>query len=127
MSSSSWWYGVALFPIVLVMRVIYELGWGSFATTSMSASDPDPIIMLAGAGLAALSFWSGVIVALIVLACLIADIRRLRHGELWSPSLVWILAGVVHVVGIVFSPLLVLSTPALSSYLYRRHNRIGAP
>ncbi|MFC7173875.1 hypothetical protein ACFQL0_12040 [Haloplanus litoreus] len=65
--------------------------------------------------------------ALVVLGCLFADIRSLGDGGEWSPSLAWSLAGLVHLGAAVFSPLLVVSIPTLTYYLYRRHTRLGSP
>ncbi|WP_238717527.1 hypothetical protein [Natronorubrum halophilum] len=65
--------------------------------------------------------------AAVVLVCLLADLRTLGEGESWSPSALWGLAGVVHLGGAVFTSLLVVSVPALSVYLYRRHVRVGRP
>ncbi|WP_254524774.1 hypothetical protein [Natrinema caseinilyticum] len=67
-----------------------------------------------------LSFWTGVLVAVIVLLCLLADLRTLSVDQTWSPSLFWGLAGVVHLGGVVFTELLFVSVPALTYYLSRR-------
>jgi len=97
--SSSWWYGVALFPVVAA-------GIASFVLTVTS-------------------FWGGILVALVVLGCLLADIRALGDNGDWSPSLAWNLAGLAHLGGAVFSPLLIASIPVLTYYLYRRSVRLG--
>ena len=71
------------------------------------------------------SFWGGLFVALVVFGCLIADIRALGDDAHWSPRIAWSLGGLAHVGAVVFSPLLVVSVPLLTCYLYRRHNRLG--
>jgi hypothetical protein len=77
--------------------------------------------------LSVVTFWGGILVALIVLGCLLTDIRVLGREGTWSPNPAWGLAGLVHLAGAVFSMLLVLSVPALSYYLYRRHDHVGSP
>ncbi|QIQ77659.1 hypothetical protein GL213_00020 [Halogeometricum borinquense] len=67
----------------------------------------------------------GLFVALFVLVCLVLDVRALRRDSTWSPSWAWGLTGVVHLVGTMFTTLLVVSVPALSVYLYRRRGQVG--
>ena len=67
-----------------------------------------------------LLFLTGILVAVVVLICLLADLRALSRNKTQSPSIFWGLAGVVHLGGVVFVELLLISVPALSYYLYQR-------
>ena len=67
-----------------------------------------------------LSFWTGILVAVVVLVCLLADLRLRSGDRTRSPSIFWGLAGVVHLGAVLFTELLFISVPALSYYLYRR-------
>lgn len=124
--SSSWWYGVALFPIVALTALLARFGSRTFIVASSSGPDPNIGAALASFALTVASFWGGLFVAIVVFGCLLMDIRAL-DDETWSPSVAWVLAGVAHLGGAVFAPLLTLSLPALSAYLYRRHRRLGSP
>ena len=125
MSRSSWWYGVALFPLVLLLEFLSGFGSRTFIAASSAPGGPNIAVGIASFALSVAAFWGGILVALIVLVCLLMDIRTLNSEEAWSPSPVWGLAGLVHLAGAVFSVLLVLSVPTLSYYLYRRHDRVG--
>ncbi|GAB6860160.1 hypothetical protein ACFR97_11820 [Haloplanus litoreus] len=125
--SSSWWYGILLFPVVAVTAFLARSGSRTFITVSSSSGDPNVAAGIASFALTVASFWGGILVALVVLGCLFADIRSLGDGGEWSPSLAWSLAGLVHLGAAVFSPLLVVSIPTLTYYLYRRHTRLGSP
>ncbi|MDS0297396.1 hypothetical protein NDI76_01405 [Halogeometricum sp. S1BR25-6] len=46
---------------------------------------------------------------------------RKRESAAWTPSFAWTLAGLAHLVGAVFAPVLVVSVPSLSYYVYRRY------
>jgi hypothetical protein len=123
--SSSWWYGVALFPVVAVTTLLSDFGSRTFILVSSSGGDPNVAAGIASFVLAVVSFWGGIFVALVVLVCLLADIRALGDDERWSPSIAWSLGGLAHVGAAVFSPLLVVSVPTLTYYLYRRRDRTG--
>jgi len=123
--SSSWWYGVALFPVVAVTTLLSDFGSRRFILVSSSGGDPNVAAGIASFVLAVASFWGGLFVALVVFGCLIAHIRALGDDVHWSPSIAWSLGGLAHVGAAVFSPLLVVSVPLLTCYLYRRHNRLG--
>jgi hypothetical protein len=123
--SSSWWYGVALFPVVAVTTLLARFGSRTFIAVTSSGGDPNVAAGIASFALSVAAFWGGIVVALVVLGCLLADIRTLDSGGEWSPSLAWTLAGLAHLGGAVFSPLLVVSVPTLTYYLYRRHDRLG--
>ena len=127
MSNSPWWYGIALFPLVLLLQLLSRFGSRTFIAASSAPGEPNIAIGIASFVLSVAAFWGGILVALIVLGCLLADIRALGGEGTWSPSPAWGLAGFVHLAGAAFSVLLVLSVPALSYYLYRRHDRVGAP
>ena len=127
MSKSPWWYGIALFPLVLLFEFLSRFAFRTFIAASSTPGEPNLGAGIASFVLTVAAFWGSILVALIVLGCLIADIRALGGEEAWSPSPAWGLAGVVHLAGAVFSVLLVLSVPALSYYLYHRHDRVGAP
>ncbi len=123
---SSWWYGVAPFPAVAVTTLLARFGSRTFVAVSSSSGEPNVAAGIASFVLAVASFWSGIFLALVVLGCLLADVRALGDGEEWSPSVAWVFAGVTHLGGAVFAPLLLVSVPALSYYLYRRHDRLGS-
>jgi hypothetical protein len=124
MSRSSWWYGIALFPLVLLLEFLSRFGSRTFIAVSSTPGEPNLAVGIASFVLSVAAFWGGILVALIVLGCLLADIRALGGEGTWSPNPAWGLAGLVHLAGAVFSVLLVLSVPALSLYLYRRHGRV---
>ena len=122
--SGSWWYGILLFPLVAVMSLLAHFGSRTFIAVSSSGGDPNVAAGVASFILTVAAFWGGIFVALVVLGCLLADIRALGDDAKWSPSAAWSLAGLAHLGGAVFSPLLVVSVPTLTYYLYRRHNRL---
>jgi hypothetical protein len=124
MSRSPWWFGVVLFPVVPLLSLLSGIGSRAFIAVSTSAGEPNVGVGIASFVLTVVSFWGGILVALVVLGCLLADIRVLKRDQAWSPHVAWALAGVVHLAGAVFSALLILSVPALSYYLYRRHERV---
>jgi hypothetical protein len=61
----------------------------------------------------------------IVLVCLLGDVRALRRAPEWFPSIAWPLVGVVHLAGVVLPVSFALSVPLLSYYLYGRRERIS--
>lgn len=124
MSGSPWWYGVALFPLVLLLDLLARFGSRTFMTASSGSPEPNIGVAIASFGISVAAFWGGILVGLVVLVCLLADIRALGRNTTLSPSPAWGLAGVVHIVGAIFPVALVLSVPALSYYLYRRHDRV---
>ncbi|WP_436346407.1 hypothetical protein [Natronorubrum sp. FCH18a] len=117
MSSSSWWYGILLFPLVILTSLTSYFASRAFFATAQS---PDSTIGMDVVWfiLQMLSFWTGILVAVVVFICLLADLRTLSGDRTWSPSNVWGLAGVVHLGGAIFTELLFISVPALSYYLY---------
>jgi ABC-type uncharacterized transport system fused permease/ATPase subunit len=119
MSSSSWLYGILLFPVVILASLTSRFAEQAFFTTVQS---PDSSIGMdvAWFTLQMVSFWAGILVAVVVLVCLLADLRSRSGEETQSPSIFWGLGGVVHLGGAVFTELLFISVPALSYYLYRR-------
>ena len=70
--------------------------------------------------LQALSFWIGLLVAVIVLGCLLADLWTLDTDSARLLSLLWSVSGIVHLGGILFTELFLISVPALSYYAYQR-------
>lgn len=70
--------------------------------------------------LGALSFWIGLLVAVVVLVCLLADLWALNTDSARLLSLLWVVSGVVHLGGILFTELFLISVPALSYYAYQR-------
>ena len=119
MSSSSWWYGILLFPAVILASLTSRFAENAFFATAQS---PDSTIGMDVAWfiLQMLSFWTGILVAVVVFVCLLADLRSRSRDRTQSSSLLWGLAGVVHLGGVIFTELLFISVPALSYYLYRR-------
>lgn len=118
-------YGLVLFPVVVVTTLVTRFSSRTFVAVSSSGGDPNVAAGVVSFVLSVVSFWSGIVVALVVLGCLLVDIRTLGDDGEWSPSVAWSLAGVVHLGGAVFSPLLLVSVPALSYYVYRRRVRLG--
>jgi hypothetical protein len=127
MSRSPWWYGIALFPLVLLSNVLSGFGSRRFVAASSGTAEPNVGVAIVAFVVSVAAFWGGLLVASLVLVCLLGDIRALGGDGTWSPSPAWGLAGVVHLVGAVFSPALFLSVPALSYYLFRRRDRVGRP
>jgi hypothetical protein len=137
--SSNWWYGVLAFPLVVVTALLTRFATRRFLTVSAADGDPNVAVALASFALSVLAQWVGVFVALVVLVCLVLDVRALRGdadggtgeddgGDIgddddggWSPTWAWCLAGVAHLVGALFAPVLVVSVPSLSYYVYRRY------
>ncbi|SFR35209.1 hypothetical protein SAMN04487947_0283 [Halogeometricum rufum] len=147
-SPSNWWYGVLAFPLVAVTALLTRFATRRFITVSAADGDPNVAVALASFVLSVLAQWVGVFVALVVLVCLVLDVRALRRvgdgGEGgtddgdgtgdgdgtddgtgddggWSPTWAWTLAGVAHLVGALFAPALAVSVPSLSYYVYRRY------
>ena len=127
MSRFPWWYGIVLFPLVVLLELLSRYGSRTFIAASSSGGEPNIAVAVVSFVLSVAAFWGGIIVAVVVLVCLLADVRALGDDGAWSPSPAWALAGLAHLGGAVFSVLLVLSVPALSCYLYRRHDRVGTP
>ena len=119
MSRSPWWYGIALFPLVVITSLLSAFGSRTFLRT-LTSEEPIVGFAIVSAVLSFVAFWVGILVGVIVLVSLIADIRALRRNGSWRPSRLWGLAGVVHLVGVVFSAAFVVSVPALSYYLSAR-------
>lgn len=136
-SPARWWYGVAAFPLVVVTALLSRFGLRRFVRlTAGTGGDPNVGPVLASFVLSVLAGWVGAFVAIVVLVCLVLDVRAVRRavGENggsdgdargWSPSWAWSLAGVVHLAGALFAPLLVVSVPALSTYVYQRYRGGG--
>ena len=118
MSSSSWLYGILLFPVVILASLTSRFAEQAFFATAQS---PDSTIGMdvAWFTLQMLSFWTGILVAVVVLVCLLADLRSRSGKETQSPSIFWGLAGVVHLGGAIFTELLLVSVPTLTYYLYQ--------
>jgi hypothetical protein len=127
MSNSRWWYGITVFPATLLTALLSRFGTRAFLTASASSGNPDVGVAVASFLLSVLSFWLGLFVGLLASVCLLLDVRSLRSGDHWSPSRLWGLVGVIHLAAAVYSPLLLVSFPALSAYLYRRHVIVGRP
>lgn len=124
---SRWWYGVAPFPLVVCAALLARFATRRFVAVSSAGGDPNVAAGIASFALSVLAQWTGVFLALVVLVALVLDVRALRRGERWTPSRAWTLAGVAHLLGAVLAPVLVVSVPSLSYYLYRRHERVGSP
>ncbi|RYJ14965.1 hypothetical protein ELS19_14065 [Halogeometricum borinquense] len=125
-SPSRWWYGVVPFPLVVLTALLSRFAVHRFIKLSTSGSgESDSVAAIASFLLSSFADLVGLSVALFVLVCLVLDVRALRRDSAWSPSWAWGLAGVVHLVGTMFTTLLVVSVPALSVYLYRRRGQVG--
>ena len=123
--SSPWWYGILLFPVVVVTTLLSRVGSRTFIAVTSSGGEPNVAAGIASFALTVAAFWGGIVVAIVVLGCLLADIRALGEEDEWAPSIAWSLAGLAHLGAAVFSPLLVISVLTLTYYLYRRHGRLG--
>ena len=123
--SSSWWYGIALFPVVAVTTFLSRFGSRTFIAVTTFGGDPNVAAGIASFVLAVAAFWGGIFVAVVVFGCLLADIWALGEEDGWAPSVAWSLAGLAHLGAAVFSPLFMISVPTLTYYLYRRHDRLG--
>jgi len=122
MSRSSWWFGVVLFPVVPALSLLSRAASRTFITASGSEADLNVGVGVASFILGAISFW-GILVGMIVLVCLLGDIRALRRAPEWSPSITWPLAGILHLGCVVFPAAFALSVPLLSYYLHGRRER----
>ncbi|ELZ90355.1 hypothetical protein [Haloferax sulfurifontis] len=122
---SPWWYGVALFPISVLLGVLMFLGGWGIVPTGRFASEA---MMLSFFAIVIIVDLIGLLVGLLVTVSLGIDLYAVRQSAVsWRPSWLWVAAGLIHFVGGVFSPLFVVSVPLLSYYLYRRGKRVGAP
>jgi len=101
------------------MTLISDFAGRSFLLTTRS---PDattgiaPVWFLLGA----LSFWIGLLVAVIVLVCLLTDLWALNTDSARILSLLWGISGVIHLGGILFTELFLVSVPLLLYYAYQR-------
>jgi len=68
----------------------------------------------------AFSFWIGLFVAVVVLGCLFADLWTLNTESAQLLSLLWGVSGVIHLGGILFTELFLISVPVLTYYAYQR-------
>ncbi len=117
-SSSAWWYGVVLFPLAPVFKLVARFGVTTFASTATTEHGV-PVAIVAWL-LALISSWLAILLGVVVLVSLYFDTRTLADGD-WSPTrLAGIGAGVVHFVAGFLSPLYVVSVPSLLYYSYRR-------
>ena len=123
MSRSSWWFGVILFPVVPALSLLSGAASRTFVAASGSEADLNVGVGVASFILGALSFWGALLVGVIVLVCLLGDVRALGRAPEWSPSIAWPLVGIVHLAGVVLPAAFALSVPLLSYYLYGRHER----
>ena len=125
MSRSSWWFGVVLFPVVPVLSLLSGAASRTFISAAASEADVNVGVGVASFVLGVISFWGALLVGVIVLVCLLGDVRALRRAPEWSPSIAWPLVGLVHLAGVIFPATFVLSVPLLSYYLYGRRERIS--
>ncbi|ELZ73854.1 hypothetical protein C457_01175 [Haloferax prahovense DSM 18310] len=122
---SPWWYGVALFPISVLLGALMFLATWGFVPLGRLGSEA---MMLSFFAIVVIVDLIGVLVGLLVTILLGIDLHAVRgSGVSWRPSWLWVGAGLIHFVGGVFSPLFVVSVPLLSYYLYRRGKRTGSP
>jgi hypothetical protein len=124
MARSPWWFGVVLFPAVPALSILSGLASRTFLAASTSAEDLNVGVGITSFILGVVSFWGGIFVGVIVLVCLLGDVRVLRRTRVWSPSIAWPLVGIAHLAGVVLPSLFVLSVPLLSYYLYRRRELV---
>ena len=96
----------------------------TFIAASTSEADLNVGVGVASFVLGVISFWGGILVGVIVLVCLLGDVRALRRAPEWSPSIAWPLVGVVHLAGVVLPTAFALSVPLLSYYMCGRRKRV---
>lgn len=75
MSRSSWWFGVVLFPVVPTLSLLSAAAFRTFIATSTSEADLNVGVGIASFILGAISFWEVLLVPVIVLVCLLGDVR----------------------------------------------------
>jgi len=118
-SNSAWWYGVVLFPLAPVFRLVALLGVTAFASTA--TTEYGVLVAIGAWFLTVIGSWLAILLSGVVLVSLYFDTRTLADGG-WSPTrLAVISAGVVHFVAGFLSPLYVVSVPSLLYYSYHRH------
>ncbi|MBB6646550.1 hypothetical protein [Halobellus ruber] len=125
MSRAPWWFGVVLCPVVPALSLLSGAASRTFVAVSGSGADLNVGVGVASFILGVISFWGGILVGVIVLVCLLGDVRALRRAPGWSPSIAWPLAGIVHLAGVVLPAAFALSVPLLSYYLYGRREHIS--
>jgi hypothetical protein len=113
---------VSPFPLAAVTTLLSHLGSRTSIIASSSDGDPSVAAGIASFVLAVASFWVGILVALVVFECLLADVRAPGGDEQWSPSIAWSLDGLGHLGAAAFSPLLFVSGPPPTHYVYRRRD-----
>ena len=118
-SQSAWWYGILLFPIVVLMTLISDFASNAFFLTTRSPDTTTGLTVI-WLILEALSFWIGLLVAVVVLVCVLGDLWAVNTDSARLLSLLWGVSGVVHLGGILFTELFLVSVPALSYYVYQR-------
>lgn len=117
-SDSTWWYGVVLFPLAPVFKLVARFGMRAFL--SMPATEPGVLVAVGAWFLTLVSSWLAILLGAVVLVSLYFDTRTLADGD-WSPTRLAVIgAGTIHFVAGFFSPLYVVSVPSLLYYSYRR-------
>lgn len=113
---SSWWYGVAVVPILTAVVWIAHFG----------AEAGFPLLsVITGIGLV---FVGGLLVPLFSVS-LIMDVRALNQSEGgWNPSKpLYYLVAAIHVFGFVTPLVYVATLFGATAYLTQRHNNVGSP
>lgn len=123
-ASSSWWYGVALVPILLGLVWVSWAGLEvtGFSSPGNSGAFPFALISIA----LVITTW---VTAPVFALCLFLDARAIRSNSLdWEPNhYLYGIIGFVHL-GALFSVVVyALTIPAGLFYLYQRHQYIGIP
>ncbi|WP_396611008.1 hypothetical protein ACH9L7_12395 [Haloferax sp. S1W] len=124
-SPPSWWYGVALFPVSALFGLLELLSRHFLSRALVHDSPGDYLLSFV---MDVLSQLGAIFFGLVVLVALVLDIRGLRNsGAPWRPNWTWGLVGLPNLAVGVYPPILAVSVPLLSYYLYRRGKRVGAP
>jgi hypothetical protein len=110
---------------VPALSLLSGLASRTFIAASASEADLNVGVGVASFVLGIISFWGALLVGVIVLVCLLGDVRALRREPEWSPSIAWSLAGIAQLAGVVFPAAFVLSVPLLSYYLYERREHVS--
>ncbi|ESP87906.1 hypothetical protein [Candidatus Halobonum tyrrellensis] len=123
--TSPWRYGVALFPLPVLLSVGATLASDLFLAVSLDdqLTDADVLAGIAGFVLGVAASWLAALAALVVLVAVVLDARALRRADAdFAPRTAFVAGvGVVHLVAAaLFAPLYVVSVPALAYYTYRR-------
>lgn len=123
-----WRYGVALFPVPLLLSILAVGSLFAFVSLSQSGTTAESgvLVALATFALTVLSSWLATLVGIVVAASVFLDARAFADHEAWSPNR-WLFGGIglLHVAATELLVLNLVSVPALLYYLYRRRQHVS--